>query len=99
MNTSIIVFWLRTDGTSASADLTRDGLAAALKYVAVHRDQGMRHVTISCENANQVGKPGVDSVDAGKTPSGQDYEWSKAGRAGKTKRGSEMIPARDGRNL
>jgi hypothetical protein len=41
------------------------------------------HVTSKGEMASCVGKPGVDSVVNGKTPDGEDYDWSKAGRAGK----------------
>jgi hypothetical protein len=32
-------------------------------------------VTMVGENPNQVGKMGVDSVEDGKLPSGEDYTW------------------------
>jgi hypothetical protein len=38
------------------------------------------------EDPSHVGKPGVDAVVDGKTPDGQDYDWSKAGRAGKPRK-------------
>lgn len=43
-------------------------------------------VTFASQDSNRVGKDGVDSIVNGKTPDGHDYEWSKAGRAGKTRR-------------
>jgi hypothetical protein len=34
-------------------------------------------VTMVCENENQVGRPGVDTVKDGKTPDGVEYSWVK----------------------
>ena len=90
---SIIVFWLRTDGTAGHADVTEKGLTFALSYAENQRKLGARHVTISTENSDSVGKPGVDTLVDGKTPDGHDYEWSKAGRAGKVrKRDADKVP-------
>jgi hypothetical protein len=33
------------------------------------------YVTMVGENPNQVGKMGVDSVEDGKLPSGEEYTW------------------------
>lgn len=74
-------------------------MAEALLLMNAKRAVGFRHVSMSVENPNMVGKIGVDSIADGKTPDGEDYTWSKAGRAGRTKRGSELIPARDGKSL
>jgi hypothetical protein len=43
------------------------------------------------EDPSQVGKPGVDAVVDGKTPDGHDYEWSKAGRAGKSRKHDKVV--------
>lgn len=40
-------------------------------------------VTMASEDINSVGQAGVDSVVDGKTPDGEAYTWSKAGRAGR----------------
>jgi hypothetical protein len=40
-------------------------------------------ITMASEDMNNVGQLGVASIIDGKTPDGHDYEWSKAGRAGK----------------
>lgn len=78
-----MVYWTRTNGISGSMKLYE--LTAAINYAELHRRQGMRFVTMCSENPDQVGKPGVDSVEDGKTPDGEDYTWSKAHRAGGTR--------------
>ncbi|WP_407305426.1 hypothetical protein [Acinetobacter sp.] len=50
------------------------------------RNNGYTHVTISSQFDDHVGKPGVDSVQDGKTPDGHDYQWSKAHRAGASRK-------------
>nr|WP_315428714.1 hypothetical protein [uncultured Albidiferax sp.] len=47
------------------------------------------------ENLQHVGKQGVDSVVGGKTPDGQAYDWSKAGRAGMPRRNDRVITKKD----
>ena len=44
------------------------------------------HVCISSELRDMVGIMGVSAVEDGRTPDGAVYEWSKAGRAGATRR-------------
>lgn len=90
----IVLYWLEpTDEEPGSGWLPcceefADGeLAAALKGAEERRRAGCPHVTISTELASHVGKPGVAAVEAGRTPDGEVYEWSKAGRAGKVRRG------------
>lgn len=58
----------------------------ALKRLEVLRNIGKTHVCISTDLAGSVGRAGVDTVADGKTPDGFPYEWSKAGRAGKSRR-------------
>lgn len=55
-------------------------LVAALAFCQDQRTAGMRHVSLSSENADSVGEPGVNSIVDGKTPDGHDYEWSKQHR-------------------
>lgn len=78
----IAVFWLDAAGNNPQAELfigeaAQDPMGLALKKVEALRRSGMRHVNISSENSDQVGKPGVDSIVDGKTPSGHDYTWKK----------------------
>ena len=44
------------------------------------------HVCISSELRDMVGIMGVSAVEDGRTPDGEVYEWSKAGRAGAVRR-------------
>ncbi len=92
---SIIVYWLEhAPGGPSQAKhtaFTDHELSAALKHCETLRSRGatVSHVTLCSEQSNMVGKAGVDAIEGGKTPSGEDYDWSKAGRAGKF-RGHDM---------
>ncbi len=44
------------------------------------------HVVISSELRDMVGLAGVNAVEGGLTPDGHAYEWSKAGRAGASRK-------------
>lgn len=44
------------------------------------------HVCISSELREMVGIMGVAAVEHGRTPDGEVYDWSKAGRAGAVRR-------------
>ena len=70
-------------------------LVQALQITKEKRDAGYTFVTMASENPQNVGKQGVDAVVDGKTPDGQDYDWSKAGRAGKPRRGDKVITNKD----
>ena len=70
-------------------------LTKALELVKAKREAGCSFVTMVAEDPNQVGKPGVDAVENGKTPDGQVYEWSKAGRAGKPRKNDKVITRQD----
>lgn len=96
---SIIVYWIEPHLGSNHQPFEMYQMSEALALVNVKRCAGFRHVSMSVENPNQVGKLGVDTVKDGKTPDGQDYEWSKADRAGRTKRGFEFVLARNGADL
>ena len=41
-----------------------------------------------------VGPVGVSAVEDGKTPDGVDYQWSKAGRAGPSRKNAQEAPKR-----
>jgi hypothetical protein len=85
----IVVYWLEGDGEAAlpvceffrSTELTQ-----ALACAEDRRRQGHHHVSISTALEENIGRPGVAAVEGGRTPDGEAYEWSKAGRAGKVRR-------------
>lgn len=87
----IVVYWLEGEGEGESAVPVCEffgsaELTQALAWAEDRRKQGHRHVSISTELEGSVGRPGVSAVEGGKTPDGEAYEWSKAGRAGKVRR-------------
>lgn len=85
----IVVYWLEGEGESvvpACRFFEGTELTQALAWAEDRRRQGHAHVSISTELADHVGRAGVAAVEGGKTPDGEAYEWSKAGRAGKVRR-------------
>lgn len=87
----IVVYWLEAEGEDfvpCSEHFSGQQLSEALAAAERQRQRGHAHVCISTELADHVGRAGVTAVEGGKTPDGQAYEWSKAGRAGKMRRGS-----------
>ncbi len=69
------LYWTDKDGITNgkySADLM-----TALQLSETLRKAGNTFVTMVSENPNSVGKPGVDSIQGGKCPSGEMYGWSK----------------------
>jgi hypothetical protein len=87
------IYW--TDDTHQSHGEEATELTQALRITKEKRDAGYHFVTIASENTQHVGKQGVDSVVDGKTPDGQDYDWSKASRAGKPRRNDKRITNKD----
>lgn len=87
------IYWTEADNTACSLD--EEGLTQALEIVKAKRDAGHSFVTMVAEDPRHVGKPGVDAVVDGKTPDGQDYDWSKTGRAGKPRRSDKVIASKD----
>lgn len=91
---SIAVLWIETwiedsglapfvDRAAQFKEFNDTQLAEALNFAAEKRkDAKCSHVVINTELADNVGKPGVNSVENGKTPDGHDYEWSKQHRGG-----------------
>ena len=58
----------------------------------LRKDERHAHVTISSELRDMVGPVGVAAVEDGQTPDGQAYEWSKAGRAGASRKHAQQPP-------
>jgi hypothetical protein len=77
---SIVVFWLEADGTAARMEFAQSDLSAALRACEDRRSAGMRHVCISSEMDASVGKAGVASVEGGRLPDGQVYDFDKSHR-------------------
>ena len=87
------IYW--TDAESKACSQDEELLTKALEVVKEKRDAGHSFVTMVAEDPRHVGKPGVDAVVNGKTPDGQDYEWSKTGRAGRPRRNDQIIATKD----
>ena len=60
----------------------------------LRKDERHAHVVISSELRDMVGPVGVSAVEDGKTPDGVDYQWSKAGRAGASRKNAQQAPKR-----
>lgn len=58
----------------------------------LRKDERHAHVVISSELRDMVGPVGVSAVEGGKTPDGHDYQWSKAGRAGASRKNAAEPP-------
>lgn len=87
------IYWTGPQNEACSHD--EELLTKALQIVKEKRDAGYAFVTMVAEDPRHVGKPGVDAVVDGKTPDGHDYEWSKAGRAGKPRKHDKLIVTKD----
>ena len=86
------IYW--TDANAQACSQDEALLTRALDIVKARRDAGHSFVTMVAEDPSHVGKPGVDAVVDGKTPDGQDYDWSKAGRAGKPRKHDKVVPVK-----
>ena len=87
------IYWTGPANEACAQD--EQMLTRALEVVREKRDAGCTFVTMVSEDPQHVGKPGVDAVVDGKTPDGQDYEWSKAGRAGKPRKHDKPVAPKD----
>lgn len=79
---SIVVFWLEAPGAASHRAFGAGQLADALRFTEALRSAGKRHVTISSELGDSVGKPGVDAVEDGRLPDGEAYDFHKRHRGG-----------------
>lgn len=87
------IYW--TGANNEACSQNEELLTNALEIIKEKRNAGYSFVTMVAEDPNQVGKPGVDAVVNGKTPDGQVYEWSKAGRAGKPRKHDKIVANKD----
>jgi len=87
------IYW--TDAQAQACSQDEASLTKALDIVKARRDAGLSFVTMVAEDPSHIGKPGVDAVVGGKTPDGQDYDWSKAGRAGKSRKHDKVLAVKD----
>lgn len=86
----IVVYWLENGDEGVMPVCEFFGskeLTQALACAEGQRKLGHRHVSISTELEDHIGQAGVAAVEGGRTPDGEVYEWSKAGRAGKVRKG------------
>lgn len=72
------IYFTNDIGAACSED--REDLREALQVCEGLRKAGCTFVTMVSENPNHVGKPGVDSVENGKLPSGEEYSYIKKNR-------------------
>ena len=83
------IYWTAADSEACSQD--EELLTKALDIVKAKREAGHSFVTMVAEDPRHIGKPGVDAMVDGKTPDGHDSEWSKAGRAGKSRKHDKVV--------
>ena len=86
------IYWTSPDGAAHGEDC--QDLVQALAIAEARRKEGMRFVTMASESSQSVGAPGVAAVQDGKLPDGSAYDWSKAGRAGKSRPGDRPLAVR-----
>lgn len=69
------VYWTTPAGLTLGTEYLE--MIAALNEANRLRSVGMAYVAMVGENPNQVGQMGVDSVESGILPNGEEYTWSK----------------------
>lgn len=93
---STVVYWLdHSTDTPECKHQVFDGelISAPVDFCTeLRKREDVSHIDMCSENPNMVGQRGVSAVEAGKTPDGHDYEWSKAHRAGRMKRTDALKP-------
>lgn len=77
---SIVVYWLEAPGVPAMQAFGPQELAPALQFCEARRKDGKRHVCLSTELAESVGRAGVNTVQARLLPDGTPYDWTKSHR-------------------
>lgn len=103
----IVVFYLRNNVEDAEAeqpDWQPQCLAYSDKQMSealaqcqrLRADPRHAHVVMSSELRDMVGQVGVAAVEDGRTPDGELYDWSKAGRAGLSRRNAMEPPKKRG---
>lgn len=77
---SIVVYWLEAPGMPAMQAFGPGQLVPALQWCEEMRRAGKRHVSLSSELAESVGRAGVSMVEARLLPDGTPYDWTKSHR-------------------
>lgn len=77
MVTGYMVFWV--DNIGPHSEYFGDNeMTEALAFTnSLRQNNENQFVTFASQNANSIGKPGVDSVVDGKLPDGSAYTWMK----------------------
>lgn len=81
----IVIYYLDENGKPAGNNFEDKNFGLAMVHIRTLREQGFKHVVMSNEPSDMVGQVGVSAVEDGKTPQGEVYDWSKAGRAGRVR--------------
>jgi hypothetical protein len=89
MTPGFMVYWMEDSGSHLGSAYPKfeffkpSEMTDALNFMNdLRKREDVEFVTFVCQNADSVGKPGVDTVADGKTPDGHKYEWSKQHRGG-----------------
>jgi hypothetical protein len=88
-----MVFWMEDDGWNIGVWYPKceffepQQMTEALNRMSeLRKREDVEFVGFVSQDANSVGKPGVDTIADGKTPDGHPYEWTKQHRAGATRK-------------
>lgn len=86
-NTKYTIYWTYNVQPHS---MSTNNLIDALKHVETLRknakEVGNSAITMVGESSDRVGNNGVDSVQDGKLPDGNDYSWNMSARIGATKK-------------
>lgn len=83
---SIIIFWIEDTSTPTFPNFSEPKcrrfsdiqLTEALAFAnAKRKEPTASYVVISSQSSDRVGQSGVDSVEDGRLPNGDDYDWKK----------------------
>ena len=84
MTPGFMVYWMEDTGSHLGMSRPQflffepHEMTLALDFMKELREQpGNEFVGFVSQDANSVGKPGVDTVANGKTPDGHTYDWKK----------------------
>jgi hypothetical protein len=93
MTPGFMVYWMEDSGSHLGVSRQQfeffkpEEMTEALNFMnELRKREDVEFVTFVGQNADSVGKAGVDTIANGMTPDGHKYEWSKQHRAGKTRR-------------
>lgn len=77
MITGYMVFWADNKGPNCQYFGDNEMTDALAFMNSLRQNEENQFVTFASQNANSIGKPGVDSVVDGKLPDGSAYTWMK----------------------